>query len=195
MSDRLEFRVGVRRRARRVAGAGALLAIAFAGFAIGAWSAPSETPHLTPAKAATFHLRSLGGNEVDLADLLTRGPVVLDFWATWCQPCAQALPEMQRVAERWSDRGVTVVGVSIDGPRNQSRVRPFAAKLGLTFPILFDADGKLQRDYQVSAVPTTVVIDTRGRIAYASEGWWPGETKKIENVLATLLPDSSPAQP
>ena len=120
---------------------------------------------------------------------------MLDFWATWCQPCVQALPEMQRVAERWSERGLTVVGVSIDGPRNQSRVRPFAAKLGLTFPIVFDGDGTLQRDYQVTAVPTTVVIGTDGRIAYASEGWWPGETKKIEKVIGTLLPESSVGRP
>ena len=187
--------VDPRRRTSRALAASGLFAIALAGLAIGTWAAPGETPHLAPAKAATFHLRSLGGNPVDLAELLTRGPVVLDFWATWCQPCAQSLPEMQKVAERWSERGLTVVGVSIDGPRNQSRVRPFAAKLGLTFPILFDADGKLQRDYQVTAVPTTVVIAPDGRIAYASEGWWPGETKKIEAVIASLLPDSSVTRP
>ncbi len=156
---------------------------------------PGETPHLQPAKAAAFHQRSLGGDDLELSSLLARGPVVLDFWATWCQPCAQSLPEMERVGRRWKERGLTVIGVSIDGPRNQSRVRPFAAKLGLTFPILFDADGGLQRDYQVTAVPTTVVIDTSGRVAYASEGWWPGETRKIEKVIASLLPDSSAGRP
>ena len=173
----------------------ALLAIALAGAAIAAWGSPGATPHLAPAKAAPFHTRAIDGDPLDLGELLARGPVVLDFWATWCQPCTQALPELERMAQRWQTQGVTVVAVSIDGPRNQSRVRPFAAKLGLTFPILFDADGALQRNYQVTAVPTTVVIAPDGRIAYTSEGWWPGETKKIEKAIATLLPDSSSGRP
>ncbi len=155
----------------------------------------ADPAHLEHAKAATFRLRALDGERLDLDELRARGPVVLDFWATWCEPCVQALPELEQVRRRWQERGVTVIGVSIDGPRNQARVRPFAARLGLEYAILFDADGSLQRDYQITAVPTTVVVDTAGHVAYTSEGWWPGETKKIERLLTTLLPDSGSAHP
>jgi len=157
--------------------------------------AVAEPTHLEHAKAATFRMRALDGERLDLDALRAHGPVVLDFWATWCEPCVQALPELEQVRRRWQERGVTVIGISIDGPRNQARVRPFAARLGLEYPILFDADGSLQRAYQITAVPTTVVVDTAGNVAYASEGWWPGETKKIEKMLATLLPDSVSARP
>jgi len=165
-------------------------AIALIGALVGSWSVAAEGPRLERAPAAPFKARALTGESLDLAILRARGPVVLDFWATWCQPCTQSLPEMDAVYRRLKERGVTVIGVSVDGPRNQSRVRPFASKLGLSFPILFDAGGSLQRDYQVRAIPTTVVIDTAGAIAHVGEGWYPGETKKVERILESLLADA-----
>lgn len=171
---------------RRTARTIALAAIAAIGCAIGVWAA-GEGPHIERAPAAEFRGRAVSGEKIDLADLRAKGPVVLDFWATWCQPCTQSLPEMQALSRRFADRGVTVIGVSVDGPRNQARVRPFAAKLGLTFPVFFDADGALQRNYQVRAIPTSVVIDTAGVIVYVGEGWFPGETAKVEKVLEGLL--------
>ena len=173
-----------------------LAAIALIGAGVGAWSVSAETPRIERAPAAPFRARALTGESLDLAALRARGPVVLDFWATWCQPCTQSLPEMEGVYRRLKDRGVTVIGVSVDGPRNQARVRPFASKLGLSFPILFDGSGSLQRDYQVRAIPTTVVIDSSGAIVYTGEGWFPGETRKVEAILESLLaPASGSAQP
>ncbi|MEO5616619.1 MAG: TlpA disulfide reductase family protein [Candidatus Eisenbacteria bacterium] len=173
-----------------------LTAIAVVGLWIAAWSASAETPQIERAPASPFRMRALTGETLELSALRARGPVVLDFWATWCQPCTQSLPEMEAVYRRLKERGVTVIGISVDGPRNQARVRPFASKLGLTFPILFDAGGSLQRDYQVRAIPTTMVIDTSGAIVYAGEGWFPGETRKVEKILEGLLsPASGATQP
>ncbi|NOT31999.1 MAG: TlpA family protein disulfide reductase [Planctomycetes bacterium] len=173
-----------------------LTAITLIGAVLGTLSATAETPRIDRAPAAPFRARALTGETLDLGGLRARGPVVLDFWATWCQPCTQSLPEMEGVYRRLKERGVTVIGVSVDGPRNQARVHPFASKLGLSFPILFDAGGSLQRDYQVRAIPTTIVIDSAGAIVYAGEGWFPGETRKVEAILESLLaPASGSPQP
>jgi peroxiredoxin len=67
-------------------------------------------------------------------------------------------------------------------------VRPFAAKLGLTFPIVLDEDGRIQHVYQVRAMPTTVVIDTAGVIVTVREGYRPGDTRGLEAAIAKLLP-------
>lgn len=136
------------------------------------------------------------GQTLDLEELRARGPVLLDFWATWCKPCLAALPELDALHRRLSDRGLTVIGVSVDGPRNFSKVRPMAQRLGLGFPIVLDEDGSLQQRYQARAVPTSVLISTEGRMVLVKQGWRPGETEELRVAIEALLPDSSiTAQP
>jgi len=127
------------------------------------------------------------GRPLDSAALIARGPVLVDFWATWCKPCIAALPEIQKLHERWASRGLTVVGFSEDGPRNFSKVRPFAGRLGLKYAIALDEDGAVQERYQVRALPTTVLIDGAGRIVLFQQGYRPGFGAELEAAVAALL--------
>ncbi len=144
-----------------------------------------------PPLAPTFKVKSVTGEVLDLAALRSRGPVLLDFWATWCKPCLAALPELDALHRRFSPRGLTVIGVSVDGPRNFPKVRPMAQRLGLGFPIVLDEDGSLQQRYQARAVPTSVLISAEGRMVHVTQGWRPGETEALEKAIEGLLPDSS----
>ncbi len=145
-----------------------------------------------PAKLKTVDDRTL-----DLPALLARGPILLDFWATWCKPCIASLPEIEALHERHAARGLTVIGVSIDGPRNLARVRPFAQRLGLTYPIVFDGDGRLQELFNVRAVPTALLIGKHGKVIAIHEGYRPGEgdrlAKEIEALLAADSTDTGAA--
>lgn len=143
-----------------------------------------------PPLAPSFRVKSVTGQTLDLAELRSRGPVVLDFWATWCKPCLAALPELDAVHRRLAPRGLTVIGVSIDGPRNFPKVRPFAQRYGLGFPIVLDEDGSLQQRFQVRAIPTSVLISTEGRVVHVAQGWRPGETGTLEKAIEGLLPDT-----
>ncbi len=137
--------------------------------------------------APRFSAVTVEGAKLELGALLARGPVVLDFWATWCHPCVQAMPGLQRLHERYGASGLSLVGISIDGPRNFARVQPFARQRGVTFPIVRDEDGSLQGRYHVTEVPTTIVIASDGRIAATFTGYRPGQHDAIEAAVRELL--------
>jgi cytochrome c biogenesis protein CcmG/thiol:disulfide interchange protein DsbE len=95
--------------------------------------------------------------------------VVLDFWATWCGPCRAQAPIVDGIARRWSDHGVTVVGVDTDAP-DQGDPGQFAVRHGLSYPIVHDVSGETSRAYGVEALPTLVVVSADGRIVAVRTG-------------------------
>ena len=112
--------------------------------------------------------RLFGGGRGSLADYRGR-VVVLNFWASWCVPCREESPLLQRWHERISAGGrATVLGVDILDVTDDAR--GFAREYGLTYPMLRDGDGDSLDDYGVVAYPETFVIDRRGRIAAARRG-------------------------
>ena len=145
-------------------------------------------PSSSAAPATRFRVTGLDGTRLELDQLRRRGPVLIDFWATWCKPCLSSIPELQALHERFGPRGLTVLGVSVDGPRNYAKVRPFVARLGITYPVTLDSDGRLQADYQVRAMPTTVLVDTAGMIVHMTQGYRPGEGEALAAAIAQLLP-------
>ena len=99
----------------------------------------------------------------------------------------QPAPEIQKLHERYAARGLTVIGVSEDGPRNFSKVRPFASRLGLRYPIALDEDGTLQERFQVRALPTTVLIGRDGRVVSFHAGYRPGFAAELDAAIAAAL--------
>jgi peroxiredoxin len=89
--------------------------------------------------------------------------VLIDFWGTWCGPCVQALPTIQTIHEEFKDKGVVVIGLSCNEPKNADPARMFQQKK-ITYSLLLDA-GKTAAAYHVSAFPTLLLIDPEGKIA------------------------------
>jgi len=131
--------------------------------AAGAGTAAAGAP-ATPAAlpAITLPCFSGGGAPVALAGL--RGPAVVNLWASWCGPCRVELPELQRYAERAADR-VHVVGVVTEDPAPE-RPASLAIDLGLTFPSLFDPDGRLLAALGRSGLPATLFVDAAGAVRF-----------------------------
>ena len=153
-----------------------------------------SAPFADRTAAPRFAIRTLSGQKLDLDRLLKKGPVLLDFWATWCKPCLGAIPELEAIHEEFAPRGLTVLGVSLDGPRNYAKLRPFAAKLGITYALAIDEEGLMQQRYQVRAMPTSVLIDTAGVVVKVIQGYRPGEGEELRAAVRALLPGKRGAE-
>lgn len=152
---------------------------------------------LPPAPAAAaaksqFTLPSLDGKEFSLQKALEEGPVILDFWATWCKPCIKGLPAVQKIAREFEDRGVGVYAVNVDGPRNQPKVRPFLKRHRLELPVLLDHSRQVMKQFQLPAVPASLILSTEGEVVYKHFGYKPGDEIRLRARLVELLGEAVP---
>jgi peroxiredoxin len=138
-----------------------------AGGPVGRAAALAVTRPAEPIAASEFELVDPAGRPFRLRDL--RGRVVLlNFWATWCAPCREEMPALEKVARELGPRGLTVVGVNVK--ESKAAVEAFAREHELSFPLLLDRDGQVSARYQVYALPVTFLIDGRGRVVGTALG-------------------------
>jgi peroxiredoxin len=109
-------------------------------------------------KAPSFTLEDINGNKVSLSDFHGR-VVIVDFWATWCHACEESSPELEWLHRKYKDKGVAVLGISLDaGSDAVEKVRAFARRLDLNYPMLMGNDD-LARAYRMQGIPTTYILD------------------------------------
>jgi peroxiredoxin len=153
---------------------------------------------LAPAQEASvgsvppLAARTLEGKSIVLAEVLEEGPVVITFWATWCRPCRKELPELQKLVDKYGDRGFRVVAVSGDGPVDAAKVAPYVASQKFTFDVVRDEDGEIRRNFQVEVFPTTFLVGTDGAILHRQVGYRRGDEKLLDGRLAAILPEPEP---
>jgi cytochrome c biogenesis protein CcmG/thiol:disulfide interchange protein DsbE len=147
------------------------------------------------AVAPDFTLPNLAGEDVTLSELLKDGPVIVEFWATWCKPCIKAFPDIQKIFDSYKDCGLKVLAVSIDGPRSSSRVASLIKSKGNTFEVLLDPSQKVAKKLHVTSVPRTVLVDTDGTITYAVTGYRPTNHEKLSAAVSALFPEGCARAP
>jgi cytochrome c biogenesis protein CcmG, thiol:disulfide interchange protein DsbE len=117
-----------------------------------------------------------------------RGQVVLiNLWATWCGPCVVEMPGIQRLYERFGPAGLRVVGIAVDDPGFEDRIREFVAEHHLTFEILHEGSGRIENDYQAQGIPSTYVIARDGRIRKLHLGATDWDSPANRALIAQLL--------
>lgn len=128
----------------------------------------AEAPEFTlPLLVPGAPLTAPEGTEVSLSDLRGR-PVVLNIWASWCDPCKDEAPVIRDIATDYAPQGVVVLGLNVRDLSGKGRA--FAQRYGLTFPSVRDGEGRVQNRFGATGVPETFVIDREGRVALALRG-------------------------
>ena len=154
------------------------------GMAAGASdAAASADTQSTTIPAPAFSLPDLQGHEVKLSQF--KGKVlVIDFWATWCPPCREAIPDLIAMKKKYGPRGFDIVGISMD--ENPARVvPPFIEHYGINYPIVM-ADTQVPSEFGgIYGLPTTFIVDRKGNIAQRYIGYI--DPKEIAKTIEKLL--------
>lgn len=134
-----------------------------------------------PAYRAT----ALDGTPFDLAK--ERGNVVfLNLWATWCGPCRYEIPELQKLHDSYSSKGFKVVGVSVDEGKIDE-VRQFVIDQKMTYPVAHDPEGKLATLLETTVLPTSVIVDRKGKVVWKHFGIVSMTDQEMTKALETAL--------
>jgi peroxiredoxin len=135
-------------------------------------------------KASPFTLKNLSGQEVSLTDF--RGKVILlNFWATWCPPCIAEIPRFNKLRKAYAKKNFEIVAVSTD--RSLSTARKFIRKHPVSFIVLHDSSIKVSRKYNVFSIPTTFLIDKKGKIIEKFLGGHDWNSPEIRKKIDELL--------
>jgi peroxiredoxin len=121
------------------------------------------------ARAPAVSVNDLDGTTVDLGRYLGRQPVLLEFWATWCEVCEALLPSVRAARERFGDR-VEFFGVNVTVNQNLERVRKYVTEHRPPFRTLYDSEGAATRAYEAPTTSFIVIIDRAGKVAYTGVG-------------------------
>ncbi|HJW50518.1 MAG TPA: TlpA disulfide reductase family protein [Burkholderiaceae bacterium] len=134
--------------------------------------------------APDFTLPSIDGPNLRLQE--QRGQVVMiNFWATWCGPCRVEMPHLARLYDKYRGSGFTVLAVNID--EDPYKAANLAKQLGMRFPVLLDKEKKVSRLYDLSTMPSTILVDREGRVRYVHRGYRDGYEETYDRQIRELL--------
>ncbi|MFT5994947.1 MAG: peroxiredoxin [Gammaproteobacteria bacterium] len=135
-------------------------------------------------QAPDFTLKSKDSGNIRLSE--QRGNIVMvNFWASWCGPCREELPKMEELYQKYQDMGFEILAVNVDDEASKADI--LLDDIDVSFPVLYDTFGEVSKLFDVSAMPTTVIIDRNGNKRLLHLGYRAGDEKKYEKALKILM--------
>jgi peroxiredoxin len=148
----------------------------------------SAAAPVTATAAPDFTARDVDGRTFRLSDHLGKEVVLLDMWATYCEPCKAEFPHLRALFDENKAAGFLVVGVAMDGPESLADVPAFVKRYGIDFPVVLDDDSRIASLYDPKkSMPLSVLIARDGRIAIVREGYNPGDEKFVAQDVQRAL--------
>ncbi|MEE2827943.1 MAG: TlpA disulfide reductase family protein [Myxococcota bacterium] len=139
-------------------------------------------------KASDFTLPSLDGSNVSLSDYLGKKVILVNFWATWCDPCLKEMPELNKMQEELGDSGLQVISISVDDAKDHSKVKALIKRWRYSPVVLLDAETRVVNTFNPRKdMPWTMVIGKDKMIHHKKKGFTSGDEKKLKEWVQALM--------
>jgi peroxiredoxin len=141
--------------------------------------------HADERKVTNFTVRDLNGKYVRLSDF-DKNVLLMSFWATWCTPCLAEQKHLEKLYQKYKSKGFVVLGVSMDGPETQAKVKPFVQRYNLTYPVVIDQESTIVKLYNSKRSAPFSVYFKKGKLVKTREGFQVSDVPAIEKEIADL---------
>jgi peroxiredoxin len=137
--------------------------------------------------APDFVLPDMEGKNYRLSENFGKGPILINFWATWCVPCREEMKKLKNVYKEYEEDGLEILAISVDDPKTVSRVKNFIKSRNYPFHVLLDTNSEILQLYQAKTPPYTALIDYKGNLVYSHSGYRQGDEKILEQKIIGVL--------
>ena len=134
-----------------------------------------------------LRLKLLNGQKITIHELLKDGPLMIDFWATWCKPCKKVMKYLDQYHQDYADQGFKVLMINQDTPRSLGKVKSYIRSQNHQFFIGLDPNKKIAKKLNGEVMPTMILVDKDGFIKWRHQGYIPGEEIEIEKQIKLIL--------
>ena len=132
-------------------------------------------------------IKLINGKQTRLSSLLEDGPILVNFWATWCAPCKKEMIFLEEFHKKYSDQGFRVLAISTDSPKSMSKVKSFIRAKKHTFLVGLDPNQEVAKKMNAMVMPTVILIDKDRKVSWYHQGFIPGDENEIETQILKFL--------
>lgn len=151
-------------------------------------SAFAHADSVKVAENMKFSVQSVDGDETSFASYLGKGPLLVNFWAMWCEPCKQEMKAFVKLTDKLKEKGVSMVSINTDQVKSMAKVRSYVKSQGVKCPVLLDPDGSIARDqFSMESLPYSLILRPDGSVFKKHIGFTAGDELNIEHEVDELL--------
>ena len=132
-------------------------------------------------------IKLIDGEQTRLSSLLEDGPLLVEFWATWCAPCKKEMIFLEEFHKKYSETGFRVLAISTDSPKSMSKVKSYIRAKKHTFLVGLDPNQEVAKKMNAMVMPTVILIDKDRKVSWYHQGFIPGDENEIEAQILKLL--------
>jgi cytochrome c biogenesis protein CcmG/thiol:disulfide interchange protein DsbE len=153
-----------------------------------ATSAFAHTDSVKVADRMKFSVQDVNGEETNFSSYLGKGPLLVNFWAMWCEPCKQEMKAFVKLSDKLKEKGVSMVSINTDQVKSVAKVRAYVKSQGVHYPVLIDPDGGIARDqFSMESLPYSLILKPDGTVYKRHIGFTAGDELTIEKELDELV--------